>query len=849
MVVGIGLSACATAEAPVQEQGMEQGEQGAPPEQQQGAVTEEEAAAPEAPTTSRTGAWVDSVVVIEEPNADKAITRLDAGELDVYAYTISSPSTADKIMNDDNLDYKTSYGSYNELTFNPSQCADEAQLNPFAVPRIREAMNYLIDRQYLVDEIMGGLGTPRWVAINTASADRGRLAAQIRAIEAEYAYNPDKANEIITEEMQNLGAEMVDGKWTYNGEPVTIKGIIRTEDERKEIGDYVANQLEDIGFTVTRDYKTSSEAAPIWQQSEPSECLFNYYTGGWVSTAISRDAGGNFLFFYTPSGLPRPLWQAYTPDPEFEAIAQRLNDNDFTSMEERKELFEQALPMSMKDSVRVWLLDRSSVAPLRKEVSVASDLSGSIYGTPLWPYTLRFKDQEGGTINWASASILTEPWNPIAGTNWIYDTALIRATGEWSFMTDPNTGLAWPQRFESVVVTVKDGLPVTKTLDWVDLQFESEITVPDDAWVDWDAEGQTFITASEYFTQTDTVTATQKVVTTYPADLFDTIKWHDGSSLSLGDMVLMLIMQFDQAKEASPIYDAAMVPGFESFMSAFKGIKIASTDPLTIEYYTDNWTLDAENAVGNFVSLWPYYGYGEAPWESIAIGVKAEEEGLAAFSADKATENNIEQLSYIAGPTLEILSTKLTESQEAGYLPYEPTMNQFVTPEEITERYESLANWYGEKGHFWVGTGPFYLEKAYPVEKTVELKYNPDFPDPSDKWSRFSEPAISIVEIDGPAHVTTGEAATFDVYVTYSDQPYAIDDIESVSYLVFDATGQLVDQGDAAAVEDGKWQVELSSDITSGLESGSNRLEVVVVSKLVALPSLGSFEFVTTPSE
>jgi hypothetical protein len=69
----------------------------------------------EEPTTSRTGAWVDSVVVIEEPHADKAITRLDAGELDVYASPISSPSTADKIMNDDNLNYKTSYGSYNEL--------------------------------------------------------------------------------------------------------------------------------------------------------------------------------------------------------------------------------------------------------------------------------------------------------------------------------------------------------------------------------------------------------------------------------------------------------------------------------------------------------------------------------------------------------------------------------------------------------------------------------------------------------------------------------------------------------------------------------------------------------------
>jgi len=67
------------------------------------------------------------------------------------------------------------------LTFNPSACADESKLNPFSVAKIREAMNWLVDRDYIVAEIMGGLGTPRYVPINTASADRGRLAAEIRA--------------------------------------------------------------------------------------------------------------------------------------------------------------------------------------------------------------------------------------------------------------------------------------------------------------------------------------------------------------------------------------------------------------------------------------------------------------------------------------------------------------------------------------------------------------------------------------------------------------------------------------------------------------------------------------------
>ena len=74
-----------------------------------------------------------------------------------------------------------------------------------------------------------------------------------------------------------------------------------------------------------------------------------------------------------------------------------------------------------------------------------------------------------------------------------------------------------------------------------------------------------------------------------------------------------------------------------------------------------------------------------------------------------------------------------------------------------------------------------------------------------------------------------------------------MDDIDSVTYLLFDATGAQVEVGTAEAVEDGLWQVSLSADTTGALVEGSNRLEIVVVSKLVALPSLGSYSFVTAP--
>jgi peptide/nickel transport system substrate-binding protein len=274
-------------------------------------VIEEVEVAPALP--ERTGAWVDTVVFVEEPNTNSAVTRLEVGDLDVFAYNVSEPEPAQAIFalaDEDKLKYYTAYGNFNELTFNPvGPELEDGSLNPFSSAKIREAMNWLIDRDYICQEISGGMARPRFTTINYASKDSAELGDIMAQIALKYAYNPDKAVEVITAEMEAMGAEMVDGQWTYNGEPVVLVALIRVEDERLEIGDYVSNALEDIGFTVTRDYKTSAEAATCWIQSDPAGGCFSFYTGGWVSTVISRDAASNFGDYYTPRGWGVPLWQ------------------------------------------------------------------------------------------------------------------------------------------------------------------------------------------------------------------------------------------------------------------------------------------------------------------------------------------------------------------------------------------------------------------------------------------------------------------------------------------------------------------------------------------------------------
>src|SRR5262249_60631137 len=94
------------------------------------------------------------------------------------------------------------------------------------------------------------------------------------------SYDTEKAKAIITKEMRKLGAQLVNERWHYRGKPVRLIFLIRTEDQRREIGDYVGTLLENGGFTVDRQYKTAAESSPIWIGGQTAHgCSHNYKRG------------------------------------------------------------------------------------------------------------------------------------------------------------------------------------------------------------------------------------------------------------------------------------------------------------------------------------------------------------------------------------------------------------------------------------------------------------------------------------------------------------------------------------------------------------------------------------------
>jgi peptide/nickel transport system substrate-binding protein len=451
-----------------------------------------------APAEVPYGPWVDEIVWIMEKDFAKAVDMISKGDLHAFFIGIRvDPKLAERIKTDPNLAYKLAFGLYFELTFNPvGPEFKDGSPNPFSNPRIREAMNWLIDRNYIVNEIMLGFARPKWFPLVSAFPDYAKLADVVKLLEAEYSYNPEKARTVIFEELTKMGYEYKDGKWYYKGEPVVIKFLIRIEDQRRQIGDYVADLLEKLGFTVERMYKSAREAAPIWLRGNPADGQWHVYTGGWITTAVSRDDADVWAYFYTPLGRPEPLWQAYKPDPIFYEVAAKLWNREFKTIEERQELMAKAAELAMKDSVRVWLVDQIVPFVHRKDVTLAADLSGG-FATALYSRTVRFVDKVGGTFRAGNLEVLVDPWNPVAGTNWLYDAVIISPTQSYAFLTNPYTGLPMPERVINVTVYVEKDVSTISSSDWLTLKFVDKVEVPADAWWGYDTKAKKVVTAGE----------------------------------------------------------------------------------------------------------------------------------------------------------------------------------------------------------------------------------------------------------------------------------------------------------------------------------------------------------------
>ena len=187
---------------------------------------------------------------------------------------------------------------------------------------------------------------------------------------------------------------------------------------------------------------------------------------------------------------------------------------------------------------------------------MAYDLAGGVAGSALWPYTVRFQDQEGGTVRIAQPGILVDPWNPVAGSNWIYDIDADPRHEDAGYMTDPYTGLYLAAAHREGR-DHREGRPAGRQDPGLDHPEHSRPPSKSRRTPGLIGTLSTRSSSPSVSITPRPRPPTPRYVVTYPADLWTTVKWHDGSPITMGDFIMGMILTFDRGKADSAIFDDA----------------------------------------------------------------------------------------------------------------------------------------------------------------------------------------------------------------------------------------------------------------------------------------------------
>jgi len=322
--------------------------------------------------------FFDSVKFIQYLDENTALEEVRNGNLDVYYYTISSDRLENYQAREGLQVFDSTGGSYSILV-NP---AESEEFNPFSSRDIRFALNYLIDRKLIVNELMGGYGSP---IISYYSPSDPEYLTVIEQLEAfNFKYNPALAEEIISRILTEKGAVKINDKWQIDAKPIEITIFIRSDDTvRKSIGEILAAELQKIGFTIKKDFGDLNKAFVVVYGSNPSDLKWSLYTEGWARSAFVRYDSVGLGQMYSPwfssmPGFNDPAYWNYKND-RLDELTQKIYTGGFESSEKRSKLIQEAVVEGVNESVRIFVASKIDQYVANEKVSgIVNDFGAGV---------------------------------------------------------------------------------------------------------------------------------------------------------------------------------------------------------------------------------------------------------------------------------------------------------------------------------------------------------------------------------------------------------------------------------------------------------------------------------------
>ena len=749
--------------------------------------------------------FFDSIKFIQYLDENTALEEVRNGNLDVYYYRISSDRLENHQAREGLQIFDSTGGSYSILV-NP---AESEEFNPFSSRDIRFALNFLIDRKLIVNELMGGYGSP----INSyyGPSDPEYLTVIEQLEKLNFKYNPTFAEEIITKALKEKGAFKNNNKWQIDSKPVEITIFIRSDDPvRKSIGEILASELQKIGFTVKKDFGDLNKAFVVVYGSNPADLKWNLYTEGWERSAFVKYDSTGLGQMYSPwfsnmPGFNDPTYWNYSNN-KLDELTQRIYTGDFDSSEERKELIQKAVLEGINESVRIFVASKTDQYIANENVSGIVNDFGAGVPTRFTPINARSDNDE---FRVGVKQIYQGAWNPVMGVRDNYSQQI------WGIITDPATfkhpytGETFPVRANWQVETAGPN---------------EKLKVPQEAKT-WNPSLQ------KWEEVTPGTLATSKV--TFD---FEFGNWHNGQQMDMNDILHSLYFTIEwgtQIDENDRTFDTEFTPRASQSIQTIIGINPIDED--SVEVYVNYWHFD-EGEIAEWAALW-----NSIPWEITSAMEHAVIDGKVSFSRSGAVNKNINWLSLIIPNDANIIKEYLQDFKDTDHIPVslkEEKQSLFY----YQSRYDTSIQWIEKNNHAVISNGPFYLESFAPESRTITVKSFDDesYPFHKGKWSEFENiefPTIDNVDIKNT--IQRGEEMEITVETSNSD---------IVRYFLTNNEGKTT-LSDILEIDGKTTTIHIAPEDTRKLGLGGSNLKIFAMSNKVLKPDFYESGFIVTETK
>lgn len=732
----------------------------------------------------KNGPIVDKVIYTVSMDQTLAMKDIVEGKADVFfqavpANILRTLNEADKAKLDI---YAVPSGSWS-LMLNPipnkapytwTKSDGVTEFNPFAIREVRYALNWLINRKKLVDEILLGNGEPTYTMATPGQPGTYRYNLIASKLGMTATGNERKAIADIETAMtaasqlpENKGKLVKKGQfWQYDGKDVAIKFLIRVDDPngRLPAGRYIADQIEKAGIKVER-LERDRTAISIAYASNPADIKYHMYTEGWGAGATRAWWDVTISQMYAPyygymAGGADPANWNYE-QPRIDELGQKGMNGQFLTEADYWAGNLEALELGLKDACRVYLatqLDKYVANKARFNSRMAYGMGDGLNG-----WSIRTADVKPGAdgqkvlrvIQYsARGSLFMSSWNPVGvdGFSDVYSGAIIAPCSDPSTFESPNNAADTPLRTK---YDVKKAQTAPKLL--ADGSLGGTLPVPptavlyDSATKTWKAVGAGKTTA---------VVATGS---------YTGGKWHNGEAISEADIRYAYSFPVEWATkdgEGDKYYDDTYAAQYAPALAPNQGFVFNKDGSITsyVNYFFApemNRTVATVAAVGvkagnpgrQTVVSWDVY-------EALALLVA---EGSKSGTAYSFTDSDaITEVDVVAPKCVADIKAKLEDMVAKNHLP--ASLKGIITPAQAVQRYKATLAFIGKYGHAYVSNGPFFISKIDTTTNAVTLDAFRDYPYKSDYWPKYFRQEITKIDnVKAPATPSKKADAVFEI--------------------------------------------------------------------------------------